>query len=221
MGATKDFIKFRQYIRTQDLKVNEQYLLELFFEYHNTNYNYCFLTYDQIMHSFGTTSKNRISSTIKKLENKGLIKISREYSNNRYYIIGIENFINQSNSKPVDSNGKPPITGQVHFSELTEEESKVIELTNVTHNQAKSLLQLAKNKLDKVIEYAEYAVRNKAENLYGYVKKLIEVNADVSKGTKQSYSKKYIPFVDNCSSREYSEEYYKNLEEKLLGWTWI
>lgn len=67
MGVTKDFIKFRQYIRSRDLKVNEQYLLELMFEYHNTNYGYCFLTYEQIMQAFNTTSKNRISSTIKKI----------------------------------------------------------------------------------------------------------------------------------------------------------
>lgn len=36
--VSKDFIKFRQYIRTLNLSINEQYLLELFFEFLNTIY---------------------------------------------------------------------------------------------------------------------------------------------------------------------------------------
>lgn len=218
MKQSKDFIKFRQYIRTQDLSVNEQYMLELFFEYHNNQYNYCFLKFDQIMKAFNTTSKNRISSTIKKLEHKGLIKVSRQFSNNRYYVIGIENFIN-TNNKPKDSNSKAPLTGQVHFTELTTEENKVIELTNFTQKQAQRLLELSKNKADKVIEYAEYTLGKGIKNVYGYVKKLIEVNADVSKNTKENYSKKSIPFIDGCSSRNYNEEWYQSIEERLLGWT--
>jgi hypothetical protein len=77
-----------------------------------------------------------------------LIRVDRYHSNNRYFIIGIENFINQS--KPKDSDGKALLKGQVHFTELTEEESKVIESSNMTQNQARTLLQLSKNKLDKV-----------------------------------------------------------------------
>ncbi|BCZ47611.1 hypothetical protein psyc5s11_36780 [Clostridium gelidum] len=218
MSVYKDFIKFRKYIRTQNLKINEQYLLELFFEYHNTKYGYSFLTFEQIMQSFNTTSKNRISSTIKKLEKKELIKVDRSHTNNRYYVVNIELFINQSNSKPNDSNGKPPITGQVHFTELTEEESKVIELTSMTQNQAQRLLALSKNKVEKVIEYAEYTLGKGIKNAYGYIKKLTEVNADISQNTKQNHSKKSIPFIENCSSRNYTEAFYKNLEEKLLGW---
>lgn len=221
MAVSKDFIKFRQYIRTKDLKVNEQYMLELFFEYHNTNYNYCFLTFDQIMQSFNTTSKNRISSTIKKLEKKGLIRVDRNYSNNRYYIIGIENFINQNNNKPKDSDGKPPLDGQVHFTELTEDESKVIELTNMTQKQAKTLLELSKNKVDKVITTIKYAIKNGANNIYGYVKALLTRNVDVEtkEEYKQNYSKKSISFVENCEGRNYSNEWYEDIENRLLGWT--
>lgn len=217
MGATKDFIKFRQYIRTQNLKVNEQYLLEYFFEYTNTDYGYAFPKFSNIMEAFNTTSKNRISSTIKKLEKKGLIRVDRDHSNNRYYVIRIENFINQS--KPKDSNGKPPLNGQVHFAELTEDESKVIEITSITQNQAQRLLELSKNKVNKVIEYAEYALNRGIKNIYGYVKRLIEVNADVSQSTKENGKKKSIPFIDNCSSRSYTNEWYSDIESKLLGWT--
>ncbi|UYZ34186.1 helix-turn-helix domain-containing protein [Clostridium beijerinckii] len=215
MGVSKDFIKFRQYIRTQDLKINEQYLLELFFEYHNTNYGYSFLTFEQIMLCFNTTSKNRISSTIKKLEKKGLITVDRNHTNNRYYVSEINRFINNSD-KPKDSNGKPPIDGQVHFTELTQEEKKVIDATNFTQNQAKTLLQLSNNKVDKLISTIRYALKNGASNVYGYAKALLLRNVDVN-NTKQKYPKKSIPFIDNCSSRNYDESFYKNLEEKLLG----
>ncbi len=219
MGVSKDFIKFRQYIRTQDLKVNEQYLLELFFEYHNTNYNYCFLTYDQIMQSFNTSSKNRISSTIKKLEKKGLIRVEKK-GNNRYYIIGIENFLN-TNNKHNDKNGTKLIDGQVSIEELTEGESKVIELTGMPQKQVKRLVELSKNKVDKVIEYAEYTISKGIKNAYGYIKKLIEVDAEVrtKEQYKQSYYKKSIAFVENCSSREYTSEWYSDVENRLLNWT--
>lgn len=218
MSITKDFIKFRQYIRTQDLRINEQYLLELFFEYHNTNYGYSFLTFEQIMICFNTTSKNRISSTIKKLEKRGLIKVERKYSNNRYYIIGIENFTNQGNIKPKDSDGNPPLNGQVHFTELTSEEKEIINATNLSENQAKTLLQLSNNKADKLISTIRYALKNGASNVYGYAKALLVRNINVDdKGTE--YKKKSIPFIDNCSSRNYSEEFYADIESRLLGWT--
>lgn len=217
MGATKDFIKFRQYIRTQDLKVNEQYMLELFFEYHNTNYGYSFLTFEQIMQAFNTTSKNRISATIKKLEKKGLVRVERQYSNNRYFIIGIENFFN-TNSKHNDKNGNKQIEGQVTIEELTPEEVELINTTNFTQNQAKSLLQLCNNKVDKLISMIKY-VSNKANiaNKFGYIKALLERGINVD-DTKQNYNKKSIPFLENCSSRNYAEDFYEDIEQKLLGW---
>ena len=70
---SKDFIKFRQHIRTLNLSVNEQYLLELFFEFHNANYGYCFLKVSDILKAFNTTSKNRVSNVIKSLEEKNLL----------------------------------------------------------------------------------------------------------------------------------------------------
>ena len=217
MGASKDFIKFRQYIRTQDLKINEQYLLELFFEYHNTQYGYSFLTFEQIMQAFNTTSKNRISSTIKKLEKKELIRVDRDHTNNRYYVIGIENYVN-TNNNPKDSNGKTPLDGQVHFTELTEEEAEVINSTDFTQNQAKRLLQLCNNKVEKLIAMIKY-VSNKANiaNKFGYIKALLERGINVE-DTKQNYYKKSIPFIENCSSRNYDNSFYDYIEQKLLGW---
>lgn len=216
MSVSKDFIKFRQYIRTQDLKVNEQYLLELFFEYHNTNYGYCFLTYEQIMKAFNTTSKNRISRSIKNLQKRGLITIDKRYSNNRYYIVSVETFISENKSKYNVT--ESTLTGQVQF-ELTDEEAEVINSTNFSQNQAKTLLQLCNNKIDKLISMIKY-VSNKANigNKFGYIKALLERGVDVDNAKQNNY-KKSIAFVENCSSREYSAEWFESVEQRLLGWT--
>ncbi|MBN1061289.1 helix-turn-helix domain-containing protein [Clostridium botulinum] len=222
MSQSKDFIKFRKYIRTQNLKINEQYLLEYLFEYTNTSYGYAFPKFSNIMEAFNTTSKNRISSTIKKLEKKGLIKVDRTHTNNRYYVIGIESFINQSkHNNKIDKETKE-LKGQMSIDELTPEEKELIELTSFTQNQVKKLLELSKNKLDKVMSTFRYAVKNGANNVYGYVKALLERNISVDNNftrEKKSYYKKEIPFITSCEGRNYSNEWYENIENKLLGWT--
>ena len=92
--VSKNFISFRQYIRTKDLCVNEQYLLELLFEFHNHSFGYAYPDLKTLMKAFNTTSKNRVISTIKKLEKKGLITIVRKFKeNNRYFIANINEFI--------------------------------------------------------------------------------------------------------------------------------
>ncbi|MBY7006770.1 helix-turn-helix domain-containing protein [Clostridium botulinum] len=222
MKQSKDFMKFRQYIRTQNLKINEQYLLEYLFEYTNTSYGYAFPKFSDIMEAFNTTSKNRISSTIKKLEKKGLIKVDRTHTNNRYYVIGIENFINQSKHNNKITKETKQLKGQISINELTPEEKELIELTSFTQNQAKTLLELSKNKLDKVMSTFRYAVKNGASNVYGYVKALLERNINIDNNfteQKKSHYKKEIPFIKSCEGRNYSDEWYENIENKLLGWT--
>lgn len=216
MLVSKDFIKFRQHLRTLNLSVNEQYLMELFFEYNNSQFGYSFLEFTDIMKAFNTTSKNRISTTIKKLEKKGLIEVDRRYKNNRYKIIGIDDFINTSekNFKPNDSNGNAPLDGQVHFSEITDEEKEVIEL-GFTQKQAKSLLQVAKTKVDKVVKAFAYATNKGADNLYAYTLWAIKNGIKI---VEKKVTAKSIPFVDGCSSREYSEADWDSIEKRLLGW---
>lgn len=217
MSVSKDFIKFRQHLRILNLSVNEQYLMELFFEYNNSQFGYSFLEFTDIMKAFNTTSKNRISATIKKLEKKGLIEVDRRYKNNRYKIIGIDNFINTNDkkNKPNDSNGNLPIDGQVHFSELTEEENKVIGITGFTKKQAKSLMKVAKDKVEKIIEGFNYAASKGATNLFGYtlwaIKNLNTVSSEI-----ENYSKEYKALkFNNFEPREYD---YDDLEWRLLGW---
>lgn len=206
-NISKDFIKFRQHIRSLNLNVNEQYLLELLFEYHNISYGYAFPKFQHLMEAFNTTSKNRISSTIKKLEKKGLIKVERTFLNNRYYIVEIENFINGIKTTKEDKQEEP-------MEEITEDEQQLMELSKMTHKQARSLLQMAKNKTSKVLEYVKYTLKRGISNVYAYVRKLIKVNANISTNkTKQ------IPFLATCKGRNYTEQDYKEMEWKLLGWS--
>lgn len=219
MSVSKDFIKFRQHIRTLNLSVNEQYLLELFFEYNNSQFGYSFLEFADIMKAFNTTSKNRISVTIKKLEKKGLIEVDRRYKNNRYKIIGIEDFINTNDkkSKPVDSDGNPPLDGQVHFTEITDEEREVIDL-GFTKKQAKSLLQMAKDKVDKIVQAFNYATEKGADNLYSYTMWAINNIAKIKNTFKPVEDEEgWNPKTkfDNFKPREYE---WGSLEKKLLGW---
>ena len=208
----KDYIKFRNAVKKDtNLSLEESYFLELIFDYHNISFGYAFPSYEKFMSDLKTNRRAKVSKLIKSLVKKGYIEVKKVNRHNTYKLLKYL-FINDN--KPRDSNGKPPLTGQVHFTELTPEETEVIQLANVTQNQAKRLLELSKNKLDKVIEYAEYALDKGVKNVYGYVKKLIEVNADVSQSTKKN-----ISFVDNCSSRNYSEEFYQDIESRLLGWT--
>lgn len=209
---TKDYIKFRNAVKKDNnLSLEECYFLELIFDYHNTSIGYAFPSYEALMLDLKTNRRAKVSKLIKSLVKKGYIQVNKVNRHNTYRLLKYF-FIHESKSKAIE--------GQVSIDELTEEEAKVIELTKVTPNQAKKLLELSKNKLDKVIEYAEYTLNKGVKNAYGYIKKLIEVNADVrtKEEYKQSYYKKSIQFVENCSSRQYSEEYLADLELKLLGW---
>ena len=218
MSVSKDFIKFRQYLRTLNLSVNEQYLMELFFEYNNSQFGYSFLDFAGIMKAFNTTSKNRISSTIKKLEKKGLIEVDRTYKNNRYKIIGIDGFINTTNKKckPKDSNGALPLEGQIHYTEFTEEENKIIEL-GFTQKQAKSLLQVAKDKVDKIVNAFNYARNKGADNLYSYTLWAINNINKIKTSFKSADNEGWNPKTkfDNFKPREYE---WNSLEKRLLGW---
>lgn len=219
MSVSKDFMKFRQHLRTLNLSVNEQYLMELFFEFNNSQFGYSFLEFTDIMKAFNTTSKNRISVTIKKLEKRGLIEVDRRYKNNRYKIIGIDAFINTTDKKCKlkDSDGKPPIDGQIHFAEITEEEKEVIDL-GFTQEDAKSLLKVAKGKVDKIVQAFNYSMKKGADNLFKYT--LWGINnfnkiKDTFKPVESNDGWNPKTRFDNFRPREYD---WGPLEKKLLGW---
>ena len=219
----KNFISFRQYIRTKDLCVNEQYLLELLFEFHNHSFGYAYPDLKTLMKAFNTTSKNRVIYTIKKLEKKGLITIVRKFKeNNRYFIANINEFIVIENKKTpvkvhVDSNGDLPLEGQIDIEEVLKENESQSDKVKLILDKFKGIILSKKQK--EVIDNTEKGI---LENAIASIT-VDKINATYLLGaierakTKSKYLVDGInPFkFNNFKAREYD---YDSLEKKLLGW---
>jgi hypothetical protein len=209
----KDYLKFRNAIKKDiNLSLEEAYMLELIYDYYNVNYGYAFPTYETLMEDLKTKRKAKVSKLLKSLVKKGYILITKVGKKNTYKLL---KYLFLSN--PVDSDGKPPLDGQVHFSEITEEENKIIEL-GFTHKQAKSLLQVAKDKVDKIVKAFNYATEKGADNLYSYTLWAIN-NISKIKNTFKPVDDEdgWNPKTkfDNFKPREYQ---WDSLEKRLLGW---
>lgn len=221
--VSKNFISFRQYIRTKDLCVNEQYLLELLFEFHNHSFGYAYPDLKTLMKAFNTTSKNRVIYTIKKLEKKGLITVVRKFKeNNRYFIANINEFIVIENKKipvkvHVDSNGDLPLEGQIDIEEVLKENESQSDKIKLILDKFKGIILSKKQK--EVIDNTEKGI---LENAIASIT-VDKINATYLLGaierakTKSKYLVDGInPFkFNNFKAREYD---YDSLEKKLLGW---
>lgn len=221
--VSKNFISFRQYIRTKDLCVNEQYLLELLFEFHNHSFGYAYPDLKTLMKAFNTTSKNRVIYTIKKLEKKGLITVVRKFKeNNRYFIANINEFIVIENKKTpvkvhVDSNGDLPLEGQIDVEEVLKENESQSDKIKLILDKFKGIILSKKQK--EVIDNTEKGI---LENAIASIT-VDKINATYLLGaierakTKSKYLVDGInPFkFNNFKAREYD---YDSLEKKLLGW---
>lgn len=221
--VSKNFISFRQYIRTKDLCVNEQYLLELLFEFHNHSFGYAYPDLKTLMKAFNTTSKNRVIYTIKKLEKKGLITVVRKFKeNNRYFIANINEFILIENKKTpvkvhVDSNGDLPLEGQIDIEEVLKENESQSDKIKLILDKFKGIILSKKQK--EVIDNTEKGI---LENAIASIT-VDKINATYLLGaierakTKSKYLVDGInPFkFNNFKAREYD---YDSLEKKLLGW---
>lgn len=207
---TKDYLKFRNAIKKDtNLSLEEGYMLELIYDYYNTSIGYAYPSYEILMSDLKTKRKAKVSKILKALVRKGYISITKHGKKNTYKLLKYL-FLNQ----PIESDGKPPIDGQINFTELTEEESKVIEL-GFTHKQAKSLLQVAKDKVDKIVNAFNYATTKGANNLYAYTTWAIKNGIEIIENKVKTKSS---AFVENCSSRNYSEDDWDLIEKRLLGW---
>lgn len=206
---TKDYLKFRNAIKKdENLSLEESYLLEILFDYYNTNCGYAFPSYDILMKDLKTKRRAKVSKLLKSLVKKGYILIKKVGKKNTYTLLKYL-FIHKK------TKGKEDL-GQITIDEIaTEEENKVIEATGCTKGQAKTLLQLSKNKIEKVIGTFEYAASKGAKNIYAYVKALLERNIDIS----PKHIERTIPFITSCEGRNYSDEWYQEAERKLLGWS--
>ena len=207
----EDYLKFRNAIKKDEkLSLEESYLLELLFDYYNVNCGYAFPSYDVLMSDLKTKRRAKVSKLLKSLVKKGYILIQKVGKKNTYQLLKYL-FIHKK------TKGKEE-PRQITIDDIdiaTEEENKVIEVTGCTKRQAKTLLQLSKNKIEKVIGTFEYAASKGAKNIYAYVKALLERNIDIS----PKYIERTIPFITSCEGRNYSDEWYKETERKLLGWS--
>lgn len=199
---SKDFLKFRQYLRNNNLSIKEQYLMEYFFELHNIKFGYAYPKFEDMLNLFGTTCRNTISNIIKSLEDKGILKVDRECKNNRYYIIDIDKFLNGKGKK--QEAPKELINEEL----ISEDEKKVIDHTGFTLKQTRKLLIAAKNNAKKVIDAFLYAEDKKPDNIFGYTKWCV-------KNGKKNEEYNKLKF-NNFEAREYD---YDSLECKLLGWS--
>lgn len=209
---TKDYLKFRNAIKKDtNLNLEEAYMLELIYDYYNTSIGYAYPGYETLMADLKTKRKAKVSKLLKALVKKGYISISKAGKKNTYKLLKYL-FLNN----PLDSDGKPPLDGQIHFTELTEEENKIIEL-GFTEKQAKSLLQVAKDKVDKIVKAFNYATEKGADNLYAYTLWAINNISKIKNRFKQENNDEWNPKTkfDNFQPREYD---WDSLEKRLLGW---
>lgn len=208
----KDYLKFRNAIKKDtNLNLEEAYMLELIFDYYNTSIGYAYPGYEILMEDLKTKRKAKVSKLLKSLVKKGYILITKAGKKNTYKLLKYL-FLNN----PVDSDGKPPVDGQIHFSEITDEEKEVINL-GFTQKQAKSLLQVAKDKVDKIVKAFNYATEKGADNLYSYTLWAISNINKIKNTLKPIEEIGWNPKTkfDNFQPRIYD---YDSLEKRLLGW---
>jgi len=221
----KDYLKFRNSIKKDtNLDLEECYMLEVLFDYYNTKSGYAFPSYETLMSDLKTCRKAKISKILKSLVKKGYIEIKKIGKKNTYKLL--KYLFLSNNKKPVDSDGKPPMDGQVHFTEVaadepdqTGAENEVMKITGFTQKQAGKILKAAKEKVEEIKEAFDYAVTQGADNLYTYtvwaIKNISKVRAAAPSAASDDRTYKPKTKFDNFEPRQYD---YEDLEKRLLGW---
>lgn len=198
----KDYMKFNNFILAEEnLTLEEGYMLQVLFQYHNIEEGYAYPTYKALMKACKTNRQAKISKILKSLVTKGYIRIEK-CKNNRYYIVGIERYIE----------GNAPVQA----------EKEVSTVEGLSASQERTLMKLAKTK-EKLMQMVKYA-KDKAKNLFAYVYRLLKDNvvlgakdASANPHYNSTTPRGYSSF-NNFEGRNYSQEDYDSLERKLLGW---
>lgn len=214
----KDYLAFNNYIfKAENLSLEEGYMMQVLFQFHNEALGYAYPSYKTLMQHCKTNRQAKVSKILKSLADKGYIVIEK-HGNNRYFIVGIEKFIQGSvNNIGLDetdnSNNENNNTGNNNNSEFE----------GLTLSQENTLMKLAKTK-DKLKEIINYS-RSKAKNLFAYCYRLLKDNIQVNTSynnysyANNTYNNNLTPkgysSFNNFKAREYD---YEALERKLLGW---
>lgn len=192
----KNYMEFNNFIMSDtNLSLEEGYMLQVLFQFHNIERGYAFPSYKILMEKCKTNRQAKISKILKSLVAKGYIKIEKHVYN-QYFIKDVDKFLEGDTPK--------------------KEEKSTIK--GLSASQEKTLLSIAgtRERLTQIIEYS----KDKARNLFAYAYRLLKDN--VILGAKDntanpyynSNTPKYNGF-NNFKAREYD---YEALERKLLGW---
>ena len=206
MKIIKDFIKFKQFLRTKKLKPVQKVIMEYLFELHNCKFGYAFPSMKDLVVEVSGACNNTVISAIRKLEKMKLLKVNRENKNNRYYIENIEEFlIGLENNNFSETNENQGDT--LPFSDNDEDEilleDRLCKDMNCSLEDAKTALNYAKEKRAKnLIAYAKSTIKN------GWHRLQNEFNSTLSNVTPKTG-------FANFTQRVYD---YEKLERQLLGW---
>ena len=229
MKITKDFLRFKQFLRDKKLKPVQKVIMEYLFELHNVKFGYAFPSMKDLVIEVNASCNNTVISAIRRLEKMGLLRVNRENKNNRYYIENIENFLSglekkhnfntnsKINEEDLDQGETLPsfnvdtslINDTFNEHEINENideiilENKIARDMNCSLEEAINALRYAKEKQAKnLIAYAKSSIKNgwhKLSNGIGSTLSSINQNTGFTNFTQRIYD-------------------YEKLEMQLLGW---
>ena len=220
----KYYLAFNNYILSQEnLSLEEGYMMQVLFQCHNTNLGYAYPSYKTLMKYCKTNRQAKVSKILRALVEKGYIVIEK-HSNNRYFIVGINQFLQGSNNNNTGSDETDNSNNENNNDNTSNNSNS--EFEGLTVSQERTLMELAKTKerLKEIIDYS----RNKAKNLFAYCYRLLKDNIQVN--TSYSYSNNYSYANNNTYSNNSTPRYngfnnfkareydYDALERQLLGW---
>ena len=232
MKITKNFLKFKQFLRSKKLKPVQKVIMEYLFELHNCKFGYAFPSMKDLVIEVNASCNNTVISAIKKLEKIGLLKVNRQNKNNRYYIENIENFLigldkKHNNSKTNEDclnqgEALPSSTilknSNLFNDEDTDFESYEIKDINIDETILQSKIANDMNcSLEEAFNALEYAKKRNAKSLIAYAKSSIKNGWHKLQNNYSSNFTNLRPKTGfaNFTQRVYD---YEKLEKALLGW---
>ena len=225
----KNYVKFINYINANLDNTNEKLIMINLFQFHNVKSGYSFPSYKTLMEVLCTSSNNRLSKTIKSLEKKGLLLVDRSHrKNNKYYIVGIENFItttktDKKDNDPVEDDPINEVEEVEEVDPVKEDERITLAKNTITIGKVtRKLRKLLLNTDTETVKTAIENVKDKTIVTANYFYNAINFALDKVK-TKAAvkYSNNAAESVkgfNNFSSRNYTPEQYASIEEQLTAW---
>ena len=224
MKITKDFIKFKQFLRTKKLKPVQKVIMEYIFELHNYKFGYAFPSMKDLVVEVNASCNNTVISAIRKLEKMKLLKVNRENKNNRYYIENIEDFLIGLKYNDSSKNNKKQgnIVSSFDENDIDSEQDNGFKTYEIDEFTTETMLQnkIAKDmncSLEDAVSALKYAKEKKAKSIIAYAKSSIKNGWHKLQNELNSTLSNINPKTGfaNFTQRVYD---YEKLERQLLGW---